>query len=132
MLGGRPQWGTFQSDNRRTGGDRTILRNVVSAKEELAVIPDEYLLKQNYPNPFNPTTTIEFGLPDESYVKLKIYNVAGEVIGELVNGYKSAGYHKAAWVTQHLATGVYFYSLEATSADGSKNFKSIKKMLYLK
>ncbi len=96
--------------------------------------PSVYALSQNYPNPFNPTTTIEYSLPFDSNVKLTVFNITGEVVTELVNTVQSTGYHKAQFNMNsgNLASGIYFYNLEATSVDGTQSFTKTMKMLLLK
>jgi hypothetical protein len=98
--------------------------------------PKEYTLAQNYPNPFNPSTTIDYSLPFESNVKVVIYNVTGEVVKVLVNNVQVAGHHKANFNTEStgrsLSSGIYFYSIEASSIDGKNNFKQTKKMILMK
>jgi hypothetical protein len=81
-------------------------------------IPDLVSLKQNYPNPFNPSTTIEFGLPKPTKVSIRIYNIRGQLVKELVNKRCDKGKHKAIWYgknafNKQVASGVYFYRLEA-------------------
>jgi hypothetical protein len=96
-------------------------------------LPKEYRLEQNYPNPFNPITTIKYGLPFSSNVKLKIFNVLGQVVTTLKDEEESAGYKQIEWNSSELASGIYFYRLEATSViDPSKSFTQVKKMLLLK
>lgn len=70
-------------------------------------------LQQNYPNPFNPTTQIRFSLAEQSQVTLKVYNVLGKEIVTLVNDVKSAGVHEIGFDGSGLASGVYFYTLQA-------------------
>lgn len=96
--------------------------------------PSDYVLKQNYPNPFNPSTTIDFSVPFDSKVRISIYNINGEVISELFNGSKSAGNHKVDFNTTglNLASGIYFYSIEASASNGEKSFRETKKMVLLK
>jgi hypothetical protein len=81
---------------------------------------------QNYPNPFNPSTKIKFGLPDDANVTLEVYNVVGEKIATLVNGYLKKGYHEITFDAQELQSGVYFYKISAGK------FSSVKKMLLIK
>lgn len=95
-------------------------------------IPQAYDLGQNYPNPFNPSTIISFSLPKESMVKLIIYNELGETVSELLNSTKAAGSHEVSFNATGLASGLYFYCLEARSSDGKDNFRQIKKMLLVK
>ncbi len=72
-----------------------------------------FRLKQNYPNPFNPETTISFQLPTSSYVKLAIYNLSGQLIETLVDGYHTAGEYNVKWQPGGLANGIYLYRLKA-------------------
>jgi hypothetical protein len=91
---------------------------------------DSYSLYQNYPNPFNPTTTINFSLPEEALVKLKIWDILGNEIAVLVNERLSPGNYEAIFnisSTRGIVTsGVYFYSLEAGG------FSLRKKMIIIK
>ena len=97
-----------------------------------AVIPSIYSLAQNFPNPFNPGTTLKYGLPARSSVRLVIYNVLGQVVKELVNTEQQAGYQSVVW-NANVASGLYFYQLEATSLDNpNKRFIETKKMLLLR
>ncbi len=99
-------------------------------------LPEEFLISQNYPNPFNPSTTIKFSLPYESSVKIYIYSITGEMIRELVNDVRPAGNHQAifnsASIGRNLASGVYFYTIEAKSLSGNKSFRESKKMILMK
>lgn len=100
-------------------------------------IPTSFALDQNYPNPFNPSTTIKFALPQDAAVTLKIYNLLGQEVSNLVDETRSAGYHQILWNGRNqsgnqVATGVYFYRIEAKPSDGGQPFSSLKKMLLLK
>ena len=74
-------------------------------------LPTQYGLGQNYPNPFNPTTRIDFQLPENKHVSLKIYYIRGNLVTTLVDGDLAAGYHSAVWDGGNFASGVYFYKL---------------------
>ncbi len=100
-------------------------------------IPTSFALDQNYPNPFNPTTTIRFALPQDAAVSLRIYNLLGQEIVSLVDESKPAGFYNAQWNGRNhsgnqVATGVYFYRIEAKPADGGQPFTNLKKMIILK
>jgi len=96
-------------------------------------LPKEYRLEQNYPNPFNPITTIKYGLPLSSHVKLRIFNVLGQVVTTLKDEEESAGYKHIEWNSSAVASGIYFYRLEATSiSDPSKSFTQVRKMILIK
>lgn len=90
------------------------------------VVPEVFAISQNYPNPFNPATTIEYQLPKDTRVVLKVYNLLGQEVATLMDGNQKAGYYTARWNAQNFATGVYIYRLY------SKDFVQTKKMLLLK
>jgi hypothetical protein len=107
-----------------------------SVEPVMGAVPTEFSLSQNYPNPFNPSTTIRYTVPEQSTISLKIYNLLGQEVAILFNGVQDIGTYDAVWNGQSLtgvqvATGVYFYRLEARTAAG-KDFATIKKMLLLK
>ena len=95
-------------------------------------IPTNYFIEQNYPNPFNPSTAIRYGLPQESNVVIKIYSVLGQEINELKNESESAGFHQAVWKAGDYSSGIYLYSIDATSLLSGRKFFIVKKMLLLK
>ncbi len=88
--------------------------------------PNDYVLYQNYPNPFNPSTTISFSIPVEGNVTLKIFNVIGQQVDELVNENLSAGNYSFNWNASDQTSGIYFYQLQ------TGNFIETKKMVLLK
>jgi hypothetical protein len=77
--------------------------------------PQNFSLMQNYPNPFNPSTTIRYGLPVRSDITLRIFNILGQQVAELVNGSQEAGYHELQFNASGLASGIYVYRLQAGS-----------------
>lgn len=89
-------------------------------------VPDAYSLEQNYPNPFNPSTKIEVSIPMDGNIKLNIYNVKGELVKTIFEGYKTSGYYTFNINAAELSSGVYLYRLDAGS------FSSTKKMVILK
>ena len=91
-------------------------------------IPAKMNLSQNYPNPFNPTTKINFDLPNDSRVNIKIFDVSGREIKTIVNDYKSAGYYTVQFDASGLSSGVYFYKL---STNGNNITSTITKKLML-
>ncbi|MFI5252340.1 MAG: SBBP repeat-containing protein [Bacteroidota bacterium] len=112
----------------KEGGVVTSVKEITSKN-----IPEAFVLFQNYPNPFNPTTTLRYALPTDSKVTLKVYNVLGQIVTTLTNGVVSAGYRSAEWNATNVASGVYFYRIEATSiGDLSKTFMQVKKMVLMK
>ncbi len=94
--------------------------------EQFDQIPTEFSLKQNYPNPFNPSTTIEFSIPKESFVELKVFNVLGKEVATLVNENYSAGSYKSNFDASNLSSGIYFARISAGS------FMETKKMILTK
>ncbi|MBS1551299.1 MAG: T9SS type A sorting domain-containing protein [Bacteroidetes bacterium] len=88
--------------------------------------PETFSLSQNYPNPFNPSTTINYALPKDGMVTLKLYDLNGREIKVLVNETKSAGFYTLNFNASDLSSGVYFYKLE------SGNFITAKKMILMK
>ncbi|MBU0984573.1 MAG: DUF4397 domain-containing protein [candidate division Zixibacteria bacterium] len=90
------------------------------------LLPDEYSLEANYPNPFNPTTTIRFSLPQASDVNLRVFNLLGQEVRTLANGQMAAGVQEVEFDASALASGVYFYRLEAGS------FSDTRKMMLVK
>lgn len=87
-------------------------------------------LKQNYPNPFNPSTVISFELPKDASVTLKVYDIAGKEVANLLNGYLTTGNHSVNFNASGLASGVYFYKLNVVS--GEENTSKVMKMLLVK
>ena len=81
-------------------------------------LPDKIELYQNFPNPFNPTTTIRYALPQKEYVSLTVFTVVGQRVATLVNREQEAGVHEAHFDGGGLASGVYFFRLDARSMEG--------------
>lgn len=90
------------------------------------VTPAEFSLEQNYPNPFNPTTRIDFSIPNESNVKISIYNLIGQKIADIVNSKFAVGKHSVSFDASNLSSGIYLYKIEAD------NFTLTKKMQLIK
>ncbi|MEW5796196.1 MAG: T9SS type A sorting domain-containing protein [Candidatus Zixiibacteriota bacterium] len=88
--------------------------------------PVAYELEQNYPNPFNPSTEFWYGLPEGAFVELCVYNITGQKVATLVSGWQDAGYYHQVWDGTDLASGVYFYRLQANS------YVQTRKMILLK
>ena len=103
-----------------------IYNNTTDVKNKNKPLISDFVLKQNYPNPFNPTTTIRFSIPQAGNVNLSIYNILGEKVAVLTNGYKQAGNYEVTFNAGSLSSGIYFYRLKAG------NFMQIKKMILTK
>jgi len=101
-------------------------------EQALEMLPKEYRLEQNYPNPFNPSTTIEFALPEESQVSIKLFNVLGGEVATLVEGIEPAGFHKVQWKPEGLASGIYFYRMVAKSEKTGRTFSNVKKLAHVR
>ena len=95
-------------------------------------IPQEFVLHQNYPNPFNPSTMIKYGIPEQSNVKIEIFNMLGQSVGVLVNTDKSVGFYETTWSAANLPSGIYLISIKAEGLSSKKNFTQVKKALLLK
>ncbi len=89
-------------------------------------VPDTYSLNQNYPNPFNPSTVISYSIPKAGLVKIRVYNILGQLVKELVNEFQSAGNYKVNFDASSLSSGVYLYSIN------TNGFTNVKKMVLLK
>ncbi|MCH7723661.1 MAG: T9SS type A sorting domain-containing protein [Bacteroidetes bacterium] len=89
-------------------------------------LPKEFALFDNYPNPFNPTTTIEYSIPEASFVELKIYDILGGEVASLVKENKPSGKHSVKFNASNLPSGIYFYRIV------SGNFTATKKLILLK
>ncbi|MEW6062061.1 MAG: lamin tail domain-containing protein, partial [Bacteroidota bacterium] len=101
--------------------------------EVIIEAPNKFSMGQNYPNPFNPQTTLRYGVPQTSRVKLQIFNTLGQVVATLVNEQKDAGYYETNWNAANYPSGVYFYRIEANATENPTNrFVETKKMLLLK
>jgi len=124
----------YSHDGNFVNGDVVSVNGVVTSIEMAAadgspvvakLLPSDFALAQNYPNPFNPTTTIGFSLPYASDYTLTIYNVTGQVVS-VFDGSAEAGLQSVDWDASNMASGIYFYKLNAD------NFSDTKKMVLLK
>ena len=122
----KTNWASVYSDfvsitteflNRRGGGE---------SPEFTPELPKQFNLSQNYPNPFNPTTKINFALPKQGFVTLKIYDITGREVKTLVNEFKQSGYYSIDFNGSYLASGVYFYRIQ------SNDFVMTKRMVLIK
>ena len=110
-----------------SGTANFTINGVLSVTEKKTTVqPTAYMLEQNYPNPFNPSTSISYSLPGAGMVSLKVYNLVGQEVTTLINGYKEAGQYNVTFNASNLASGVYFYRLESGS------FNVVKKMMLIK
>jgi len=113
---------TYVSDNCYWAGADTFRGSIgtgETAVEENAV--NAFSVAQNAPNPFNPTTTINFTIPKAGNVTMDVYNVAGQKVAALANGYMNAGTHSVVWNAAGFSAGVYFYTVK--TGEFSKTMK---------
>ncbi|MBS1494466.1 MAG: T9SS type A sorting domain-containing protein [Bacteroidetes bacterium] len=97
----------------------------------VSTVADKFSLSQNYPNPFNPTTTIRFSLPTSGVTSLKVYDIMGKEVSSLVDANMNAGEYTTQLNASNLSSGMYFYKLEFTGANG-QNFSEQKKLMLVK
>jgi len=116
------------SKGSSTGYDFAVVKYApgVTKTEEPPSLPKEYALEQNYPNPFNSSTTIRFSLPQRSHVTLKVLDVLGREVATLVDGEMEAGEHTVIYNAKDLASGVYFYQLQAGSLIQQRKMEVLK------
>jgi protocatechuate 3,4-dioxygenase beta subunit len=114
----------------------TITQSPTAVEDDNGQLPGRFALEQNYPNPFNPTTEIRYVLPQQSSVKVTIYNIIGQEVTRLFEGQQPSGSYVVTWNGTNksgaaVSSGVYFYRLEALSP-GASAFIQSRKMMLLK
>ena len=118
--------------SNNNGSHTAAVTAVLAVRSDDGLVPQSYQLLQNYPNPFNPSTTIRFGVPVTSVVKLSVYDVLGREIARLADGIYEPGFVNLIW-TAHVASGVYYYRTEMNSLnDPSQRFVKTKSMTFIK
>jgi hypothetical protein len=132
---GQVNAGTFALiDDLEFGGSTDV--------EQINQVPLTYSLKQNYPNPFNPSTTIEFSVPEESFVELKVYNILGKEVSTLAYNTYLPGSYKVDFSAKggsasggnagDLSSGIYIAKINASAKAGNFNFSKSLKMTLVK
>ena len=106
--------------------DLITLKQILSSNENEPEIPNQLILHQNYPNPFNPSTAISYELSANSHVRLKVFDLLGREIAELVNTQQAAGPHEVTFDASTLSSGMYLYRIEANGTVQTKRFTLIK------
>ncbi len=96
---------------------------ITGVGNNISSLPSEFKLHNNFPNPFNPVTKIKFDLPKSSIVKLTVYDILGREIASILNGNLEAGYYEINFDGSKLASGIYFYKIQAS------DFTDVKKMI---
>ena len=100
------------------------------SNEVIIGIPVRYNVSQNYPNPFNPSTKINYDLPFDSKVDIKLFDIAGREVANIVNTVQTAGYYTVSFNASSLSSGAYFYQINAVG--GNQNFVKTLKMVLIK
>ena len=110
------------------GGDFYVVKLNASPSniQENSQVSSVFELSQNYPNPFNPATLISWQLAVGSEVELKVFNLLGQEVQTLVNEEQPAGFHSIFWNAEGVASGIYFYTIQA------ENYRAVKKMVLMK
>ncbi|MBX7045476.1 MAG: T9SS type A sorting domain-containing protein [Ignavibacteria bacterium] len=127
---------SFSDNNLQTGKYKYRLKQIdyngnfeyYNLASEISIgLPNSFVLKQNYPNPFNPVTKIEFALPLNSNVSLKIFDMTGREVARLINNeFRNSGSYSVEFNASNLSSGVYFYKIEAGSYTGIKKMMLVK------
>ncbi len=120
MLDRHHGW-AFSNDGRVLG-----YQIVTSDSERLPEVPSEYKLRQNYPNPFNPSTVIEYELPQQKHVLLRISDLLGREVMTLVDEIQGPGVYRVRVDVSKLASGTYFYSIKAGDFEVTKSMSVLK------
>jgi flagellar hook assembly protein FlgD len=100
-----------------------------------SIIPDAFALAPNAPNPVRTGTSIVYALPEESQVRLTIYNVKGQVVDALADGVKPAGYHTVHWQSggrNEVSAGVYFLRMEAVGTETGETYTKTQKIVVIR
>ena len=100
---------------------------------ELLQLPAEYSLEQAYPDPFNPRTSIVYTLPVESRVRIRVYNVLGQLVATLIDAVQTAGRNSTVWDASNNSSGIYVIRIDAASTSGTgKPFIATTKIVFQK
>ncbi len=94
--------------------------------------PTTFFLYQNYPNPFNPSTSFRFQIPEESDVKIEVYNILGQRVDQIFNGKLATKYYEMEWRPKAIASGIYFVKFNAEGIVSRKKYQSVRKLSYIK
>lgn len=105
---------------------------LITGVEDEGLLVNEFKLYNNYPNPFNPSTKIKFNVPSISNVTIKVFDITGTEIKALVNQTLEGGLHEIEFSGNGLASGIYFYEIQAQTLDGKQTFIDTRKMILLK
>jgi len=112
----------FRHFSKFGGGKRTL----TSVENEKSIAVKSFNLEHNYPNPFNPSTKINFTIPENGFVTLKVYNTIGSEVKTLINGNMNSGAHQITFDASNLPSGVYFYTLTFNNSIQTKRMLLLK------
>lgn len=120
----------FNEDTVSDGGAYAFFQ-ITGIEERMSDIPDEYSLSQNYPNPFNPSTLIVFGLPEDAFVDIRIYDISGSQVRVITEDELKAGTYRLRWDGRNdygsqVPSGIYLCRMT------TKNFTAVKKLMLVK
>ncbi|MGH7492780.1 MAG: FlgD immunoglobulin-like domain containing protein [bacterium] len=129
-LSGVTDWAVAAVEIMPSGGGTTSVNTTLAS-------PSTFQLEQNYPNPFNPSTVINFSLPAAGNVRLRVYDLSGQLVRTLVSGEMPAGQHSVRWhgddaFNRFVAAGMYFYKIEVEGKNSTYIFAQTRRMLFLK
>jgi photosystem II stability/assembly factor-like uncharacterized protein len=122
FVSSRVGWSSGPNDSLYRWDNTLLVTGVKGAK----TIAGGFQLEQNYPNPFNPSTTIRYALPAKSHVTLTVFNSLGQQVAVLQNGEQEAGSHEVKFDASRLASGVYFYRIQAGESVQTKKLLFVK------
>jgi hypothetical protein len=125
-----PYWWRVRAKNENGWGPAAayfkFTTDQLSSITQISEIPEVYDLYQNYPNPFNPTTKIKFDIPQAGFVSLKVYDITGREVAQLVNSNLEAARYEVEWNGAQFSSGVYFFRIQAG------DFVKVQKMMLTK
>ena len=119
-----PLSGSYAFQYGQTNISTSTITGIV--EQNPGALPSKYSLSQNYPNPFNPGTSFNYTIPVSGNVSIKIYNILGQEVAKVFQGFQKAGNYTANFNASKLSSGVYLYRLQ------SGQFSEVKKMLLMK
>lgn len=97
-----------------------------------SIVPDHFILEDVYPNPFNPSTTIRYGVPERSRVKVQVFDLLGKMVVELLNTEAAGGMYQSTWQAGAVPSGTYLVRMTAESLESGKTFSTTRKAVLLK
>tara|TARA_Y100000588_G_scaffold390903_1_gene497756 strand:- start:21024 stop:25397 length:4374 start_codon:yes stop_codon:yes gene_type:complete len=134
--GERMRWVLTSNDGKEyelNGSGQIVVEGNVSgfSLSRVSSVPMKFAISQNFPNPFNPVTSINYEIPEESFVTISVYNMMGQKVTDLVYGFHSPGYHRTEWDGTNIngetvSSGLYIYTINAG------DFRDVKKMISIK